>query len=142
MPIKVKYENNWQSKTLENLEKDFWSETRHEDNLVDTCHLLRKKPLKDFGTEDLRIVIGQNIGLKYLNPLALETLKINLLAEGDFYEGDLLKSVLTCDKNFWRKERDLFNNLELIINKNEKILEINNPKLLNLFYELKNIIFS
>ena len=74
---KTKFENNWRSKSLESLEKNFWGEIpKDESYLVTTCHTLRKKQLKEFNTEDLRIMIGQNIGLKYLIPLALETLNI------------------------------------------------------------------
>ena len=46
-------------------------------------------------------MIGQSIGLNYLVPLAIEVLKENILAEGHFYDGDLLNSVLTSDKVYW-----------------------------------------
>lgn len=134
---KTKYENNWKEKTLENLENDYWGEPTNDSHLVKSCHSLRKKPIKDFETEDLRIMISQNIGLKYLIPLALETLKENILAEGDFYEGDLLKSVLTSDKEFWDKETDLFNELELIISKNENLMIERVHEFLDSFNELE-----
>lgn len=134
---KSKYENNWKSKTLENLEKDFWGEPTYDSHLVKTCHQLRKKPLNDFETEDLRIMIGQNIGLKYLIPLAFETLKDNIFAEGDFYEGDLLKSVLTSDKKFWKKENKLLTELDKLINDNKPSLKEREPEFLNDYNELK-----
>jgi len=87
--------------TLEQLEKHDWGEPGYDSNLVKTCHQLRKKPLKDFTTEDLRIMIGQNIGLEFLIPLAIEQLKENILAEGVCYEGDLLNNVLTSEKEYW-----------------------------------------
>ena len=74
--------------------------------LVVTCNNLHKKQLKDFDIEDLRIMIGQDIGLRYLTPKAILELEKNILAEGDCYEGDLLKSVLTSDPKFWKKEKD------------------------------------
>jgi hypothetical protein len=80
--------------------------------LVTTIHRLRRVPLRQFTVEDLRIMIGQNIGLKYLVPLALEHLRKDPLAKRDFYPGGLLKMVLTADPNFWgdhpqwRKEID------------------------------------
>lgn len=66
----MKFENNWKSKSLENLEKDIWSPLHKDENsyLIQTCHKLRKKQLKDFEIEDLRIMIGQNIGLNFLIP--------------------------------------------------------------------------
>jgi contact-dependent growth inhibition (CDI) system CdiI-like immunity protein len=63
---------------------------------------LRHVPLREFNSEDLRIMIGQNIGLQYLVPLALERLDRHSLTHGDYYPGDLLASTLRADHNFWR----------------------------------------
>ena len=103
---RLKFENNWVTKSLENLEKDNWGTIpKNESYLVTTCHKLRKKPLNKFEIEDFRILIGQNLGLKYLIPLAIKILEKNILAEGHFYEGDLLKSVLTSDPDYWKVEK-------------------------------------
>ena len=110
----MKLENNWRKKTLEFLEKDFWGKPNYNSHLVTRCHELRKIPLDSFTTEDLRIMIGQQIGLDYLIPLALEVLTINLFAEGDFFEGDLLKNVLAIETNFWNENKNywaILNNL-------------------------------
>jgi hypothetical protein len=93
--------------TLEELENDNWgSAPENSTRLVTTIHELRKKPLKDFTVEDLRITIGQSFSLEFLIPLAIKELKQNILAEGDFYEGDLLKNVLSADVNFWKNNYD------------------------------------
>jgi hypothetical protein len=60
--------------------------------LVLTCHQLRTKPIGEFSPEDLRVMIGQRIGLAYLLPLALERLEGNPWTSGDLYPGDLLKA--------------------------------------------------
>jgi hypothetical protein len=65
---------------------------------------LRTRPIGTLGTEDLRILIGQGIGLPWLVPLALETLEVDPLAEGDCYPGDLLASVLGVPAEFWLHE--------------------------------------
>ena len=104
--MKTKFENNWKNKTLEILENKVWEKPNYESYLISTCHELRKKRLNDFEIEDLRIMIGQNIGLEYLIPLALEYLNQNILAEGDYYKGDLLKSVLNSDENYWKSEKE------------------------------------
>ena len=134
---KTKYENNWKEKTLEDLEKDYWGEPTIDSHLVKSCHRLRKKPIKDFEIEDLRLMIGQNIGLKFLIPVALDKLSQNILAEGDFYEGDLLKSVLTCKKEFWISEKEMTQDLKSIISDNQKVLEEREPDLLEIFMEWK-----
>ena len=46
-------------------------------------------------------MIGQEIGLSYLIPLAPETLTTDLFAEGNLFEGDLLKNVLAIKVDFW-----------------------------------------
>lgn len=134
----TKYENNWQDKSLENLEKDYWDEPDYESHLVKTCHQLRKKSLKDFGIEDLRIMIGQNIGLKFLVPIAIEELKENILAEGDYHEGDLLKSVLTSEVEFWSERFDLLDKLDILIQQNIKLLDQTDPEFTREFNRLKS----
>ena len=119
-----KFENNWLFKSLESLEKDYWSEPEFDSHLVRTCHQLRKKQLKDFSIEDLRIMIGQNIGLRYLISLAIEALEKNILAEGDYYEGDLLKSVLTSDVNYWIEEPERRSHICQLFNDNMQLIKI------------------
>lgn len=133
----TKYENNWREKSLENLEKDYWTEPDYDSHLVKTCHQLRKKPLKDFEIEDLRIMIGQNIGLKFLIPLAIEKLRQDILAEGDYYEGNLLKAVLTSEIEFWNLEPKLTKELEAIISDNEELLNEREPDLLKSYEQWK-----
>lgn len=134
---KTKYENNWEEKSLENLEKDYWGEPTIDSHLVKSCHSLRKKPIKDFEIEDLRLMIGQNIGLKFLIPVALDKLSQNILAEGDFYEGDLLKSVLTIEAKFWTERPDLFNKLDKVIQDNSELLNQHMPELIRDFENQK-----
>lgn len=120
-------ENNWRQKSLESLEKNIWPAlSAGEDSyLIKTCNSLRKKQLQDFTTEDLRIMIGQKIGLYFLIPLAIETLTVNLFAEGDYYEGDLLKSVLDVNTKFWDDNNDYWQQLnELVKNKRQEIKEM------------------
>ena len=75
--------------------------------LVTTVHRLRYKPLEQFSIEELRITIGQNIGLEYLVPIAIERLQEDPFVEGDFYRGDLLVSVLSIERQFWLKHPEL-----------------------------------
>jgi len=98
--------NSWKGKTLETLERDFWPPIETDDisYLALTLHTLRKKPLKNLNIEDLRVMIGQNMGLPFLIPLAMEELKFNILAQGELYPGDLLCSVLNSDIDYWKEE--------------------------------------
>lgn len=123
----MKLENNWREKTLETLEKDIWPALTDNDAsyLIKTCNALRKKQLKHFTTEDLRIMIGQEIGLYFLIPLALETLTDNLFAEGDMYPGDLLKNVLDVDTPFWDNNQNYWQQLnDLLKDRRHEIKEM------------------
>jgi hypothetical protein len=99
------------SKSLQELEGHDWGDPTFDSHLVTECHRLHRVPLCDFTLEDLRITIGQNIGLEYLVPLAIEKLRENPLAEGVCYPGDLLSNVLRADAAFWREHPDLHNQL-------------------------------
>src|SRR5436190_23899188 len=97
---RVKSDRN---KSLQQLEGQDWGNPTSDSYLVTECHRLRRVPLRDFTVEDLRITIGQNIGLEHLVPLALERLQDNPFAEGDYYPGDLLVSLLGAEMRFWQK---------------------------------------
>lgn len=109
--------------SIEQIENEYWGEPTYDSHLVTTCHKLRKKPLKDFTVEDLRIMIGQNISLELLIPLAFERLKHNIMAEGDLYPGDLLQSVLKANESYWLQNHVLHNKLIKLFNNNLPSLE-------------------
>lgn len=96
-------------RTLDELEGT-WTpledDERHS-HLVTTCHRLRRKPLADMTAEDLRILVGQNLGLTFLVPVALAWLEREPLLEGDLYPADLLSSVLAADGSFWASQPEL-----------------------------------
>lgn len=109
-------ESNWRDKTLEYLEKKTWSPHDSDSRLIRRTKELRKIPLSTFETEDLRIMIGQQLSLDYLIPLALDTLKFDLFAAGDYFEGDLLKNVLAVETGFWDNNQDYWMTLHDLIN--------------------------
>jgi hypothetical protein len=76
-------------------------------SLIKRCHELRTKPLVDFTVEDLRLMIGQQVGLTRLVGLAHRRLRADPLVQGDYYPGDLLASVLGVDGAFWERSPDL-----------------------------------
>ncbi len=86
--------------SLEELEGDIWEEPNLDSHLVTTCLRLRQKPIETFSVEDLRIMIGQGIGLPHLVPVALKILEADPLAEGDYYPGDLLAAAISQRDSF------------------------------------------
>lgn len=106
------------NKTLEQLENDYWPTVNYQSDLIEKCSRYRKVRLKELTIENLRLLIGQSIGLEYLIPLAIDQLIENVMAEGDYYEGDLLKSVLKADKEYWKKHRENYDIVIAIVNSN------------------------
>ncbi|MCB1067416.1 MAG: hypothetical protein KDK56_04440 [Simkania sp.] len=94
-------------KSLQELENSNWGEPKYPSHLVTECHRLRRVPLEEFTVENLRIMIGQNISLHFLIPLAIEYLEKDPLISGDMFEGDLLLAVLRSDPKFWEERPDL-----------------------------------
>lgn len=123
------------SLTLDQLENTHWGEPTYSSYLVRTCHALRKKPLQDFTVEDLRIMIGQNISLEYLMPLAVLELSKNILAEGDFYPGDLLKAVLSAEGGFWEKHPGMHERVAMLFRQSQGVIEesMNKKELMKAF---------
>ena len=75
------------TKSLQQLGDHDWDEPTFESHLVQTCHKLRRKPLEDFTVEDLRIMIGQAIGLPYLVPIALAETGCQAVRRGRLLSG-------------------------------------------------------
>ncbi|MGI5372826.1 contact-dependent growth inhibition system immunity protein [Streptomyces sp. CA-251387] len=90
------------SRSLEEMEGGRWPDPPADaTRLVATAHALRRKPISALSPEDLRLLIGRNIGLPYLLPRAVDLLRADPLVEGDLYEGDLLSAALTRDRAAW-----------------------------------------
>jgi hypothetical protein len=120
----MKLENNWKYKSLFNLEKIHLVSPYEEapTRLAKRCYELIKLPLNEYTIEDLRLMIGQEFGLLYLIPLAIEKLNDNLFAEGDMYEGDLLANVLKVSPAFWKQNPNIWAQVNnLITNRRKEI---------------------
>jgi hypothetical protein len=88
--------------TIEQLERDVWFDPEPGATfLVRRCTELRRKPLSEFTVEDLRIMLGQEVGVPVLLPRAVDVLVREPLAKGDFYPGDLLRSVMRLPDSAW-----------------------------------------
>lgn len=87
--------------SLQELENEVWGAPEFQSGLVLRCHELWTKPIADFSIGDLQLMIGQKFGQSYLVPQAIAILDDDPLAEGDYYPGDLLSSILTIDSSFW-----------------------------------------
>lgn len=123
-------EKNWRFKSLENLEKtNFGTVPSDESSIVQRLWKLRKIPINEFQVDDIRFMIIQGIGLKYLLIEAIDLLNENILTEGNYYEGDLLNAVLKLNKEQWGQLREYWHKVDLLINDQLDYLRTIRPEL-------------
>ena len=122
----MKIENKWRQKSLEELENHYWGDpATAPTNLVKRCIELSKVSIDKFTIGDLRVMIGQQFGLPFLIPIALEKLQDDILVEADLYEGDLLENVLNVDTEFWNNNESYWTQLNNLINdKRQQLIEM------------------
>jgi len=110
------HRNSTSSKSLMELEGSPVREPTETDTpLVQTCLQLMRIPLEQLTTESLRLLIGQQIGLIFLMPLALDRLETDAFAAGDLYVGDLLHAVVRAPPKFWAAQPQLRSRLDHIV---------------------------
>jgi hypothetical protein len=125
------------NKSLEELENDYWKDVEFPSTLVERCYAYRKIPVKDLSAEQLRLLIGQKIGLPFLIPPSIAMLKDNILAEGDFYPGDLLDALLNLSEDEWvQNEKEKGEFLKLIKSKMSRIEKSGDKRLIRKAKEL------
>lgn len=110
-------------KSLEQLENDYWKEeSEFPTSLIQRCFEYRKIKLSDLTNEQIRLLISQKIGLKYLIKIALEILNQNVIAEGDLYRGDLLDAVSKTPTEFWNEKQTELQTLIKIVELNSQLI--------------------
>ena len=117
-----------QAKSIEQLENDYWPEPDYQTPLIKKCHLFRKMPVDDLSVDQVRLLLGQKIGLKFLLPKAIAILQNDILAEGDYYPGDLLANVLRLDKEDWKNNPNQRLTFEKLLTDGEKEIELSGDK--------------
>jgi hypothetical protein len=105
----------WSDQTLDQLEGVTWGEPTYSSYVVTNAHRLRKKPLREFTPEDLRFMLGQQISLPIVMPMALDVLEIDPFAGGDMSPGTLLFHALGVDRKFWQEHPELWYRLDVIL---------------------------
>jgi hypothetical protein len=111
--------------TLDEIEGRGWGDVpAAASRLVRTVHALRRKPIGQFGVEELRVLLSQQVSSDILVPHALDALERSPFAEGDYYPGDLLVAVLKLPGDYWEQHSDQAQRAEQIT---ATVTSMNNP---------------
>ncbi|EFL06945.1 MULTISPECIES: contact-dependent growth inhibition system immunity protein [Actinomycetes] len=104
------------AQSLQQIENSDWGDPPADaTRLIATVHRLRRKPIGLLTAEDLRLLLGQHVGVPFLVPRALAMLEQDPLCEGDLYPGDLLASTLRVPVSHWRANHDHLDRLERVL---------------------------
>lgn len=111
---------NERDRTLTDLEGKDWGPPTHDSHLVTECHRLRHVPLKELAVEELGTLIGQEIGLPYLIPVAIDLLREDLWAGGYMYPGHLMKMVALVPASYWSKNPEMIAHFQSVLDEAEE----------------------
>jgi hypothetical protein len=114
-------------KTLRELEGPAWADPDFPSPMVQRIRVLADVPIREFTVEDLRLVIGQRRGLRYLTPIALEHLEADPFMDGDNYRGDLLMALDRPDDAFWQQHPEWHQRLRIVVEQALARLEAVSP---------------
>jgi hypothetical protein len=96
------------SKSLQELDGQHWGEPSAAPTpMVGRVLELRRKPFRDLTDGEVRLAVGQSVGLRHVLPLAVERLRPNPLLDADNYPGDLLAALIRLDAQVWTEWPDL-----------------------------------
>ncbi|QEU90878.1 contact-dependent growth inhibition system immunity protein [Streptomyces kanamyceticus] len=102
-------------RTLEELEGRCWPEPSGDvTSLVRDAHELRRRPVGTLEPHELARLIGQDVGLPWLLPLAVEILRDTApkQAEGGWFDDELLYAVVTRKPEIWAVTPELVRELK------------------------------
>ncbi|MFD5909568.1 contact-dependent growth inhibition system immunity protein [Streptomyces massasporeus] len=97
------------SQSLEQLEGRRWPDPpQGTTSMVKAVHELRRRPVGTLEPHELARLIGQDVGLPWLLPLAVEILRTTApgQAAGGWYDDDLLYAVVTRKPEVWANDPD------------------------------------
>ncbi|MEU6285207.1 contact-dependent growth inhibition system immunity protein [Streptomyces sp. NPDC047028] len=103
------------NRSIEKLENRRWPDPPENSTaLVRSVRELRRRAIEELSVEDLARLIGQDVGLRWLLPVALDFLRETAPQEaaGGWYDDDLLSAVLTRSESVWRSAPELARHLD------------------------------
>lgn len=110
------------NKSIEELENSRWEDSDFDSYVVRTVQTARKKPLSELSNEEIRVLTGQKVGLKYVLPMAVAILKRNPLTDASLYEGDLLSRVLKLSPSDWSDNPVDFREFQSLLRANRTLI--------------------
>ncbi len=119
----MKKSDEYINQSIEELENCVWGEAELNTYVIQTTLAARKKPIFQLTYEEIRLLISQKVGLKYVLPIAVSVLNINPLEEVRYYEGDLLNVCLKLTVEDWNDNQSELIDFCRILHNNKAAIE-------------------
>ncbi len=87
------------------------------------CLQCMRIPVKDLSKEQVRLLLSHDIGTIFLLCKTIQILEEDILADGDFYPGDLLSALLNVDDIYWRNNPELAGRLYSLLNQQRPLIQ-------------------
>jgi hypothetical protein len=87
------------------------------------CYQYRQIPVKDLSKEQVRLLLSQDIGTIFLLHRTIQILEEDILADGDFYPGDLLSALLNVNKAYWKNNPELAGRLYSLLSQQRPLIQ-------------------
>ena len=108
-----------------------WEPMKPEQNtyVLRTAARAMQLPLKDLSPEEIRLLVTQKVGLRYVLPLAIEILKHNPMAKTCHYPGDLLEACKRLLPSDWKENSTELLHFQQIVQAAEprKVMDFETP---------------
>jgi len=111
-----------ETKSIEQLQCNSRSEAGSPSGVAARCHQFSRVPVKDLSTEQVRLLLSQDVGTIFLLDKTLQILETDILADGDFYPGDLLSAILNINKIYWKTKPDLAARLHVLLSQKRTMI--------------------
>ncbi|WP_255724187.1 contact-dependent growth inhibition system immunity protein [Terrimonas ginsenosidimutans] len=91
--------------------------------ITSRCLQCMRIPIKDLSKEQVRLLLSQDIGTIFLLDKTIQILEEDILADGDFYPGDLLSALLNVSEVYWKSNSDLAGRLYSLLNQQRSLIQ-------------------
>jgi hypothetical protein len=91
--------------------------------IASRCHQYMEVPIKDLSKEQVRLLLSHDVGTIFLLDKTIRILEEDILADGDFYPGDLLSALLNVNKVYWKNSPELAGRLYSLLSKQRPIIQ-------------------
>ncbi|PZR23508.1 MAG: hypothetical protein DI535_23800 [Citrobacter freundii] len=111
-----------ETRSIEQLQYNGRDEAGSPAGVAARFHQFVRVPVKDLSIEQIRLLLSQDVGTIFLLDKTLQLLETDILADGDFYPGDLLSAALNINRIYWDSKPELAARLSVLLGQKSSLI--------------------